>query len=388
MRPTLISVLFVAAVAAEPISFRTSDKVEIHGEFDRMGKDAATVICLPMFLHTKESYAPLLEPLRRAGLNVLALDLRGHGLSAPQWRQRAKARDPALFQAMYRDVGGAIEFLRGRGCDVTRVGLAGASVGCSVAIHAAMKFPNNVRAVVLLTPGANYLQVPSLEHIKRWPGTRTFLVTSTEEQAKSQPVIDALEPFPGTLIKVIEGNGIHGTRMFGKVAGAEQSVANFLRDYLVAAPDVTVPEAPEGFDRRDPSKAEFARRLSRRVGDKTYHLRLFRSGDLWTLGVSVDGAFRGDVTLSIDSARIKIPFGEAPRGPPPEPKIFGSSAPILGLRDSFGPGGGWIFLSLDTAKWGSLLRKPRLAVVFQPEKGPAVRLPPKDLAYFRPRLVR
>ncbi|MEE8106351.1 MAG: alpha/beta fold hydrolase [Planctomycetota bacterium] len=388
MRPALLSLLFAAFVSAEPVSFKTSDNVEIHGVFDRMGKDAATVICLPMFQHTNKSYAPLLDPLRRAGLNVLALDLRGHGLSAPQWRRRAERRERALFNTMYRDIGGAIEFLKSRGCDVTRIGLVGASVGCRVAIHSAVKFPDNVRVVVLLTPGSNYFDVTSMEHLKAWPGTRTLLATATEDQKKSQAVIDALTPFPGSQIKLVEGKDAQGTRMFQKVAGAKQSVADFLRDYLVEAPDVTVPEAPEGFDKRSPSKAEFARKLTRRVGDVTYQLRLFRKGDVWTLGVSVDGSFRGDVTLHIDSARIKLPFREVSGGAPPEPKIFGSSAPILGLRDSFGPGGGWVFMNLETSKWGSLLRKPKLAVVFQPGNGAAVRLPAKELAYYRPRVDR
>ena len=95
MRPALLSLLFAAFVSAEPVSFKTSDNVEIHGVFDRMGKDAATVICLPMFLHTNKSYASLLDPLRRAGLNVLALDLRRiRRIAMPAWRRPRYRESP------------------------------------------------------------------------------------------------------------------------------------------------------------------------------------------------------------------------------------------------------------------------------------------------------
>ncbi|MCP3914292.1 MAG: hypothetical protein GY711_01915 [bacterium] len=175
-------------------------------------------------------------------MSVLALDLRGHGTSAPELAPRVQARDSVLFNAMHADVAGAFESLTSVGADTTRVALAGASVGCSVAIDSAGRMPDAFRSVCVMTPGASYLGVDTIEDIGDWPGLPTLVLTSNEEREKVEPVADALkEKAPETTqYRVVDGTRIHGTRMFGKVDGIEDAIVSFFRETLVT-PDLTVP---------------------------------------------------------------------------------------------------------------------------------------------------
>ena len=279
----LVLLLLVPPVFAEDVSFRTEDGVDLAASFQPAGKDAPTVICLPMYRSTKESYKTLVGPLVRKGTNVLCLDLRGHGKSAPELAERVAKRDPALFAAMYRDVEAAVAYLESKkGCDRTRIGLVGASVGCSVAIDFTRRHPGDVRAVVLLTPGSDYLGLDSLEQLKEWPGTTTFVFTSSEEQKVSQGVMDALARFHGSNHMVIPGEKLHGTRMFGKVNQLEELIANYFESFLAKSADL-------------------------RPGEKM----LLRRGDASVLAtpksVTVTG---GSATLSIAGKKAKIKAGE------------------------------------------------------------------------------
>lgn len=293
----------VAPVLAETVRFKTADGIEIVADYVAGKKNAASVICIPMYRHTRDSYLPLLPLLKEKGFHVLMVDKRGHGDSAPDLAERVRARDPKLFNAMHADVEAAMEFLeREKGCDATRIGLVGGSVGCSVAVDVTVRNPHAIRAVVLLTPGSNYLGVPTLKHLERWPGTRLFLFTSSEEQKTSQGVIDALKPFDGTNYIVLPGKGIHGTRMFNKVPAIEQTIANFLESSLKDSADVRVPQWKPG-DKPDPKRAL---RLRRKVGERTYSFLLHAVGDRWTLGAAVDRPFEGTVRLTVDGEESEI----------------------------------------------------------------------------------
>ena len=241
MRALIVLLALAAPLLAERVTFQTSDGQSIVGTWSQGAKDAPTVICLPMYRNVRASYNPLVAPLILKGINVLAIDLRGHGESASELADSVKKRDAKVFNAMHLDVAAAVDFLeKEKGCDRTRIGLIGASVGCSVAIDYTRRKPGDVRAVVLLTPGSKYLGVDSLAHLKEWPGARIFTFVSSEEKKTSQGVMDALDPFDGSNRMVVPGKGIHGTRMFGKVNQIEELIANFFGSTLLNKVDLRV----------------------------------------------------------------------------------------------------------------------------------------------------
>lgn len=301
----LVLLLAVPSLA-ERITFRTDDGIEIVGDYVKGKPGAPGIVCIPMYLHTRQTYLPLVIALKEKGFHVLAIDTRGHGESAPDLAPRAKARDAKLFNAMHLDVMAAMRALEERGADRTRIGLVGGSVGCSVAIDTTVRARHAVRAVVLLTPGSNYLGVDSLQHLKKWPGTAVFTLTSKEEQAKSKGVMDALKPFDASNHFVVPRADIHGTRMFNKVPGIEELIANWMFAHIG---DLRVPQWKAGSPA--PGQPGFfgnVMKPTRRVGKLNYTLMAWSVGDEWSFGGLVDGTFQGKLRIRIGDGWTELPF--------------------------------------------------------------------------------
>jgi len=252
MRPAFL-VLLAAALLVSPahaeedtfvreeVTFATSDGLEIHGTYWTpvdAPQGAPCVVALHMFRNVRASWEPLAKPVTDRGCALLAIDLRGHGDSALQGDDdlslRVKARDAELFGAMHLDAEAAIKWVRTKKRTPRgRIALVGASVGCSVAIHAATKKPLDIAAVVVLTPGENYLGVPTLEHAKRWYKTLPLhILSSAEERGRGADAVQAALATRGSELSIVPGTGVHGTRMFGKVEGIEDRIAEWLATRL------------------------------------------------------------------------------------------------------------------------------------------------------------
>jgi len=362
VRSLLAALLLCSLSFAETIRLETADGVEIVGDLTVVSKDAPTVVCLPMYRHTRATYEPLVEPLKAKGFNVLALDLRGHGDSAPELADRVKKRDPAVFRAMHHDVKAAFDYLLKEGFDTTRVALVGASVGCSVAIDATVRYPYAVRAVVLLTPGASYLGMPTLEHLKRWPGTYVNVICTKEEV--SRPVMDALEGTRGGAT-IYDIKGAHGTQMFEKAGAAENVMLTLFAEFL--EPPLAVPAWKEG----DPAleKPGFFRKVlgpRRKVGTGTAYLMAWVVGETWHLGVLVDTPFRGKVICH--RPRLEIPFDTAKKTPPRRMKA--AEGEEVQVNQGTAGGKHWLEFTLPKRPFSS-----EVGFVFVPEEGEPARLP-------------
>lgn len=369
MRTLLPLLLACLAAQAETVRFETSDGIEVVADWHPAGKaDAPSVICLPMYRHTRATYAPLVEPLRERGMNVLVLDLRGHGDTAPKLAERVRGRDAEVFRAMHHEVDAAARFLMAKGCDTTRIALVGASVGCSVAVDAADRYPHWVRGVVLLTPGANYLGVPTLEHLKRWPGASSLVLCAKDEEKTCRPVIDALDAAPGAASsKIHDLTGAHGTRLFGKVAGVGKSIAVYLDGKVFDPPRLAVP----AWKADDPAlqKPGFFRQVlgpRRKLGEGTATTMAWVVGDTWHLGVLIDTPFRGKLVLQRPG--LEVPFDTA------QPLKAGERKAADGtkIEVSQGSAGGkhWIELILPGEPPDA-----QVGLVLKPDEGEPVGLP-------------
>ncbi len=94
--------------------------------------------------------------------------------------------------------------------------------------------PLDIAAVAVLTPGKEYLGVPTMEHVERWYKTLPLRIFSNEEErAKGADAVhDALSE-RGCELTIVPGKGIHGTRMFGNVPGIEDDLAQWLTARLL-----------------------------------------------------------------------------------------------------------------------------------------------------------
>ncbi len=234
-------------VAGEDVRIATADGLSIAATWYPPAAGtpapAPVVVALPMYRHTRGSYASLVRPVTDRGMGLLALDLRGHGDSAKQGdldlSKRVDERDATLFNAMHADVEAAIAWLaKEKLTPKGRIALVGASVGCSVAIDTAVRAPDEVAAVACLTPGKDYLGVPTMEHVAKWrKGKPLLLVTSAEEiDGGAGPIFSKLEGRGAELKRVewvktdetADERSLHGTNMFGRVDGVEENLADWL----------------------------------------------------------------------------------------------------------------------------------------------------------------
>jgi dienelactone hydrolase len=99
---------------------------------------APAVVVLHGFGSERRNHADYAARLADAGINAMALDLRGHGESGG-----------AMDVGMVDDAVTALEWFAARGCEA--LGVRGSSLGGFLALHAATRTPA-VRAVVALCP--------------------------------------------------------------------------------------------------------------------------------------------------------------------------------------------------------------------------------------------
>ena len=215
----------------------TKDHYQISGTLTEPSGQAtaSAVVLLHMFKQTKESWAPLLGPLAANGITSLAIDMRGHGDSriGPDGSDnsiRMEGRDSSLFKLMSKDAEAAVRYLIDQGANVNRIGLVGASVGCSVALQVVAEGGVPIRAVVLMTPGTEYLGLRSLDDLRKWPARALplLILSSREEAAKGALAIYQPRRDKGAELKLFDQQQIHGTYMFGEVDGMEELIATWL----------------------------------------------------------------------------------------------------------------------------------------------------------------
>lgn len=227
----------------ELVSFRRRDETTIHGLLqkppDAAGKPA--VVCLPMYNHFKGDYRQLLAGFSMSGIVALAIDPRGHGASVKRpggedLAKRVRARETKIFLEMREDVDAAVEYLvQTVKVDPSKVGVLGASVGGSVAVHAAAENPK-IAAVAWLTPGESYLGMPTMEHLKKLGERPLLLATAQDEEGKGTNQL--LETMQGRKVEkqVFPVSEAHGTNLFHKDGNVLPFLATWFSQRLSATP--------------------------------------------------------------------------------------------------------------------------------------------------------
>ena len=270
-----------ADVAADPppaprareVKFPTQDNLVIAGDYYPSSAgdagEAPIAILLHMYHSNRSAYRPLVPHLHAAGFAVLAIDLRGHGgsvgLPAMGLARRVAERDPRLFADMGKDIEGAYLWLTAQpGVDPARFALVGASVGCSVALAYGAR-DRSVDGVVCLTPGLSYLAIDSATDAKKY-GKRPLMLLAGRDERSAAEQLGRL--VPGATVEIVprvspQKFGLHGTRMFGEVAGIEAKIARFLADAVGKPSDNEVVASLRGKVYYPPDSSG-ARRLSRK----------------------------------------------------------------------------------------------------------------------------
>ncbi len=134
----------------------------------------------------KEDWLSIADKLYGDGVAVIAVDLRGHGASAPLAQSPPT---PADYAAMVGDVRAAIDRLEAE--KITRLAVVGAELGANLVINAALD-ESAVVIVAMLSPGLDYKGVITSDAVKRY-GPRTLLLVAAADDtygAKSAAILD------------------------------------------------------------------------------------------------------------------------------------------------------------------------------------------------------
>jgi alpha-beta hydrolase superfamily lysophospholipase len=233
-----------------PLVLTASDGTTLHAAWGGPAKAENGVVFVHAAGGAKEDWAALADKCARAGMMVVAVDLRGHGANVSG---APPALTPADYVAMEKDVAAASAHLRAGG--VRRIAMVGAELGANLALNAAAE-DDTVVSVVLLSPGLDYKGVITPDAIRRYGARAALFVASQDDAygARSAAALDAAAT--GDHRVELLTNAGKGMRMFNHEPGLESVILGFLNAHWVgtagasgapaSAPNSSAAPAPPG----------------------------------------------------------------------------------------------------------------------------------------------
>jgi dienelactone hydrolase len=205
--------LLIAALASpvfaagRAIAFRADDGRTINAVvFEPSQHPSPAVVLVPMLGRPKDDWDAVGQRLAEANILALAIDLPG--LSDPG--------DSKMLASWSSDVRAAVTFLSSRS-DVRpgEVGIAGASLGASLAVLAAADNPM-VRSLALVSPALEYRGVRIDAAMKQYGGRPAMLIASNHDPYAARSVRDLAKDPPGTRETRFSEMTAHGTVLLAR----------------------------------------------------------------------------------------------------------------------------------------------------------------------------
>lgn len=161
------------------LTLLTSDNLQIAGSYwdVKAEKSALLLHAMPA---NKESWKPLAEKLYSAGVNVFAIDFRGHGDSS--------GGDYLTFtneqhQEYYKDVEAAAQLLK-QTYPTASLSIVGASIGANMALKYGASHHDIVN-IVALSAGYDYYGVRALDFVSRLSESQRVLFIGSADDVGS-----------------------------------------------------------------------------------------------------------------------------------------------------------------------------------------------------------
>lgn len=197
-----------AAWAGETVAIRAADGTTLAAVWHPPAEPAPAVVLVHMLSRSHREWEPAAQALNAVGFGVLAIDLRGHGDSGGSYADG--------LAPMQQDVQAAIDWVKARPeVRAQRVGIAGASLGASLAIIAAASDPA-VRSVALLSPGGEYRGIRCEASMRRFAerGGAAMLVAAAADPYALRTARQFSSMGSGLRdLRVIDGTSAHGTKL-------------------------------------------------------------------------------------------------------------------------------------------------------------------------------
>jgi dienelactone hydrolase len=214
-----------AGAAPERISFRTDDGLTLAATWhEPSSRPAPAVIFVHMLQKSRRDWDEVAAQMAAAGIGALTVDLRGHGDSP------GSAQD---YSGMIQDVRAARRFLSSR-ADVTpaRIGIAGASIGASLAALAAADDPSVV-SLALLSPSLDYRGLRLDAAVRKYGARPLLLVASDDDGYAGRTVRDLRKAGAGVREVVVLNHAGHGTAMLASGVDLGRRLLEWFRQTLL-----------------------------------------------------------------------------------------------------------------------------------------------------------
>lgn len=204
--PLLAALVVPPLAASQRVTFRSDDGVALAATwYEPSSRPAPAVILVHMLQKSRRDWDQVASRLASEGIGALAIDLRGHGES------QGSAQD---YAGMVQDIRAARRFLSTRP-DVTpsRVGVAGASIGATLAAQAASDDPS-IASLALLSPSVDYRGLRIDPALRKYGARPALLVASDDDGYAVRSARDLQKAAAGLRETVVLSHAGHGTAMF------------------------------------------------------------------------------------------------------------------------------------------------------------------------------
>lgn len=212
-RACLLAIACLAACAAPALAasstvvFASEDGTQLVATlWEPSARSAPAVVMVPSPARPHGEWARLGEQLAARGIAALAFEVRAQVPSV-------EGETPVARGVTTADIAAAVRYLHARpDLQVGNIGLAGASLGATLAVVAAASIPN-VRSLALLSPVLDFRGLKIEEPLKRVAERPALLMASNEDSYASRSARALAQTGPGVReLLLVEGAG-NGARM-------------------------------------------------------------------------------------------------------------------------------------------------------------------------------
>jgi pimeloyl-ACP methyl ester carboxylesterase len=203
----------VASLAAAPtptlVKIPMADGLEIWGDFYAAsgGEKAPAALLLHQFNGSSFDWQEFAVPLAEQGYNVLAIDMRGQGLTGGDDNWKLAESDAIALMGWLRDQ---------ETVDPDRVSVIGASIGANLALRACAQ-DEACHAVIALSAGLGYYGVGTQDTVKGMKDKAIFLAASQNDTPAGNDIKILAAAAPSSadvLMHIYASSNRHGTAMF------------------------------------------------------------------------------------------------------------------------------------------------------------------------------
>ncbi|HEY7497993.1 MAG TPA: alpha/beta fold hydrolase [Vicinamibacterales bacterium] len=220
-----IVILSDPLAAAQRITFRADDGVALAGTwYEPSSRPAPAVILVHMLQKSRRDWDPAAARMASEGIGALAVDLRGHGES------QGSAQD---YGGMAQDIRAARRWLATRAeVNPSRIGIAGASLGATLAAQVAAEDPS-IASLALLSPSIDYRGLRIDAPLRKFGARPALLVASDDDGYAVRSSRDLQKAGGGTRETIVLSRAGHGTAMLASDPDLARRLVEWFRRTLL-----------------------------------------------------------------------------------------------------------------------------------------------------------